>query len=341
MKRIVRLVTVSLVLVLFAGTALQAQVIVKSGTSAAQFLKIGVGSRAVSMGEAFVATADDISAIYWNPSGIAGIQKNAAMFFHADWLADINFDHGAFSVPVGEIGTFGGFFTVLGVPEDFVRTVHDPEGTGERFTAADYAMGVTYARRITERFSFGITGKYIRERIWNMTASSVAMDVGILYVSQFHDLRIGMTMMNFGTKMRMWGRNALLFVDIDPTLDGNNEAIRAHLDMERWDIPLQFRVGVAFDPLKTENMTLTVGADAVHPNDNKEFVNFGFELGFRNSVFLRGGYRGLGISELEGGLTLGGGVNLNMGSTQMQLSYAYVDYGRLSSVNRYTIAVEF
>jgi len=341
MKRIVRLVSLSLVVLFPLAGIVRAQNIVKSGTSAAQFLKIGVGSRAVAMGEAYVATANDVSAIYWNPSGLAGLQKNAAMFFHADWLADIKFDHGAFAVPVGGVGTFGGFFTVLGVPEDFVRTVHDPEGTGERFTAADYALGITYARQITERFSFGITGKYIRERIWNMTSSSVAMDVGILYVSQFHDLRIGMTMLNFGTKMQMWGRNALLFVDIDPTLDGNNEAIRAHLDMERWDIPLQFRVGVAMDPLKTDNMKLTLGMDAIHPIDNKEFVNVGFELGLRNLIFLRGGYRGIGIDQREGGLTLGAGINLSMGGSAMQVGYAYVDYGRLSSVSRYTITVEF
>jgi|Deesub1362B_J571_1020462.scaffolds.fasta_scaffold00814_4 hypothetical protein len=318
-----------------------AQLIVKSGTSAVQFLKIGVGSRAVAMGEAFVATADDISAIYWNPAGLASLEKNNVMFFHANWIADISYDFGAFAVPMGKWGTFGGFFTTLGVPEDLVRTVHDPEGTGERFTATDIAIGVTYARQITDRFSFGISGKYIKERIWNMTASSVAMDVGILYISQFHNLRIGMAMSNFGTKMRMYGRNALLFVDIDPTIDGNNEAIRAHLDMEQWDIPLRFQVGIAFDPIQKNGMKLTVGVDAIHPIDNREFVNTGMEFSLMNTFFLRAGFRNIGIYKREGGFCAGGGLRMKMSGALLDLSYAYADYGRLSSVHRYTISIAF
>ncbi len=340
MKRIqIILLTTAVVLLSFAVVTAQT---VKSGTSAAQFLKIGVGSRAVGMGEAFVATANDVSAIYWNPAGLANLKSNEAIFFHSDWLAGINYDFAAFSVPLGAWGSFGGFFSGLTVPDDKVRTVHDPEGTGELFGASDIALGISYAKNVTDRFSFGLNGKFIKESIWNMSATSVAMDVGILYRSQLKDLRIGMMMSNFGTEMQMSGRNALLFVDIDPTINGNNDQIRAHLDMEKWDIPLQFRVGLAFDPIKTSVMRLTVGADAVHPSDNNEYLNGGIEYAFKEMLFLRGGYRGLGIDQLEGGLTLGGGFQYDFGGTaKIRLNYAYVDYGRLDSVNRYSISVAF
>ncbi|GBD94372.1 hypothetical protein BMS3Abin05_01978 [bacterium BMS3Abin05] len=326
----------------FLGLSQSTAQTVKSGTTAAQFLKIGIGARSVGMGEAFVATANDISAIYWNPAGLSSLTANEAIFFHTDWLAGISYDFAAFSIPLGEWGTFGGFFAGLTVPSDKVRTVHDPEGTGEFFGASDIALGISYARKITDRFSFGMNAKYIKERIWNMAASAVAVDVGTIYRSQFHDLRIGMMMSNFGTQMQMAGRNALLFVDIDPTLNGNNEAIRAQLEMEKWSLPLQFRVGMAIDPVKNDLMRLTVGADAVHPNDNMEFVNFGMEYAFKEMLFVRGGYRGLGINQLEGGLTLGGGFQYRFGgAAKISLNYAYANYGRLNSVNRYSISVVF
>jgi len=315
--------------------------IVKSGTTAGQFLKIGVGARAVAMGEAFVATANDITACYWNPGGLSRLGKNEVIFLHSEWLADISYDFAAFAIPLGEAGTFGGFVTSLTVPDDKVRTVHDPEGTGELFGATDLALGISYAKNITDRFSFGINGKFIRQKIWNMSGTAVAFDVGTLYWSQFYDLRIGMAMSNFGTKIRMEGRAGLLFVDIDPTLEGNNDKIRAHLEMEKWDLPLLFRVGFALDPIKTESQRLTIGADAIHPNDNREYVNMGFEYAFRDVLFLRGGYRGLGIYQLEGGLTAGGGVRLRLPGAVLKVDYAYVDYGRLQAVHRYAISIEF
>ena len=64
----------------------------KSGTTAAQFLKIGVGARAVGMGSAFAATADDITSIYWNPAGLAANLSNEAMFNHTNWIADVGVD---------------------------------------------------------------------------------------------------------------------------------------------------------------------------------------------------------------------------------------------------------
>ncbi|MGQ9853263.1 MAG: PorV/PorQ family protein [Candidatus Oleimicrobiaceae bacterium] len=316
--------------------------VTKSGTTCAQFLKIGVGARATAMGEAFVATANDVNAIYWNPAGLTQLRGNQATFMHVEWLADISYDFAALAVPLGSAGTVGLFVTSLAVPDDKVRTVFEPEGTGELFGANDLALGVSYARSLTDRFAIGFNGKFIRQNIWSMSSSAVALDIGTFFRSKYRDLKIGVCMANFGTKARMEGRANLLYVDPDRTIEGNNDQIRAALEVNRWDLPLSLKIGISFDLLRTGSNRLTLAADAVHPNDNFEYLNAGFEYALRELVFLRGGYRGAGMDELEGGLTVGGGVRWTFGgAASVALDYAYADFGRLTGVHRYSIVVGF
>ena len=125
---------------LVAGLATApAQNLTKTGTTAAPFLKIGVGSRAIGMGGAFAATADDITAIYWNPGGLAKIYSSEATFNHVRWLADVNIDFAAFATHIPEFGTLGAFVSVETMDEMEVRTTAQPEGTGELFTAGAMA----------------------------------------------------------------------------------------------------------------------------------------------------------------------------------------------------------
>ncbi|MBC7185606.1 MAG: PorV/PorQ family protein [Calditrichaeota bacterium] len=316
--------------------------VTKSGTTCAQFLKIGVGARATAMGEAFVATANDVNAIYWNPAGLTQLQGNQATFMHVEWLADISYDFAALAVPLGNAGTVGMFVTSLAVPDDKVRTVFEPEGTGELFGANDLALGLSYARALTDRFSIGFNGKFIRQNIWSMSSSAVALDIGTFFRSKYRDLKIGVCMSNFGTKSRMEGRANLLYVDPDRTIEGNNDQIRAALEVNRWDLPLSLKIGISFDALRTGFNRLTLAADAVHPNDNYEYLNAGLEYAVRELVFLRAGYRGMGMDELEGGLTVGGGVRWSFGgAASLALDYSYADFGRLTGVHRYSLVVGF
>ncbi|GAB4363070.1 MAG: type IX secretion system outer membrane channel protein PorV [Calditrichia bacterium] len=315
----------------------------KSGTTAAQFLKIQVGARAIGMGSAYVAAARDMSAIYWNPAGLSFVGPNGGVnFVHTEWLADMQFDFAAVAIRAGEIGTFGLSFTSLSMPDMKVRTEFEPEGTGELFSAMDMALGLSYARRLTDRFSMGLTGKYVRQQIWHMTAAAVAFDIGILFRTDFEWLVLGMSISNFGPKLQYTGKDVFVNYDFSPDQWGDNENIFANLQTDKWDLPLMFRFGLAMEILKTEMNQLTGTVEARHPNDNTENLSFGMEYGFRKRFFLRGGYQALFEDKSEKGLTLGTGFVYFLSPTlPFYLDYAYADWGRLNTVHRFSAEIHF
>jgi opacity protein-like surface antigen len=314
----------------------------KVGTTSACFLEIEVGARPLAMGGAFVATANDATALYWNAAGLARLTRNEVHLGHTEWLADMNYDFAGVALPLGSFGTLGASFCALGMDEMEVRTVFYPEGTGERFGASDVALGLSYARALTDRFSIGFTGKYIQQKIWHMSASSFALDVGTLFVTQLKGMRIGASISNFGGKMRLEGKDTQVNHDIDPSKYGNNDKIIAHLATDRWSLPLIFRAGVAMELLNAAHNRLTLAVDAIHPNDNTEYLNVGAEYAFNENVFLRAGYKSLFLRDGEEGLTLGGGLAYELlGRVRLKLDYAYLDFGVLENVQRFSIGLEF
>ena len=320
----------------------QADEITKMGTSAAQFLKIGVGARAAGMGESFVAVASDGSAIFWNPAGLASLKKNELLLEHNNWIADISFDFGAIVIPTASSGTFALFVAALTMGEMERRTEYEPEGTGELFDAVDLALGVSYATYITQNFAFGMNAKFVKQKIWQETANGFAVDLGIIYHTELEGLSLGMALSNFGSKMQMDGTDLKRFIDIDPNTDGNNTQIIAKLNTEEYDMPLIFRIGLAYDLIKTDFQRITLAFDAISPNDYKEYVNGGLEYSYSDYFFLRGGYKGIGLSDSEVGFSLGGGVNIPFDeSFQMKVDYAYTDFGRLDNVQRISLSAFF
>lgn len=314
----------------------------KVGTTAAPFLEIEAGSRALGMGGAFVAVSNDVTALYWNPAGIARLKKSEAMFDHADWLADTRFDYAALAMSIGRNDAIGLSFITFGMDEMEVRTVFYPEGTGEKFSANDMAICLSYARNLTDRFSIGFTGKYIQQKLWHMKASSIALDVGTLFTTGLKNMRIGMSISNFGNKMHLYGKDTMVKHDIDVVKYGNNEKINAHLDTGFWSLPLLFRVGIAMEFLQTDMNRLTFALDALHPNDNTESINVGFEYALNEMFFLRGGYKSLFQRDAEEGLSAGAGFAYNLtGSFDVVFDYAYTDFGVLQNVQRFSIALRF
>lgn len=333
---------------LLAAGSLQAQVdntqtITKTGTTAAQFLKIGVDARATAMGGAFVAMPGDLSAMYWNPGGLAHLYGMEALFVHNQWLADIDFNHLAVAFSLPNIGTVGLSVTTVNVPDDLVRTVQRPEGTGELFGANDLAVGLTLARQLTDRFAIGGTVKFVRENIWHMSASAVAVDIGALFITPFNNIRLGAAITNFGSDMRLSGRDVRFSNDPDPNNVGNVEFVNALYETDDFPLPLVFRVGIGADLYQTDNLRFTVGVDALHPNDNTESVNGGAELAFSETFFVRGGYSTLFRDESEEGLTVGGGIHYRLwgGSTMLKIDYAYADFGMLDKVQRFSVGIKF
>jgi len=315
--------------------------ITKVGTSAAQFLKIGVGARAAGMAESFVAVSNDASAIFWNPAGIASLTKNEVLLAHTDWIADISYDFAGIVIPM-DLGTFAIFAASLNMGEMEVRTEYEQEGTGELFDAADLALGISYAKYFSNRFSFGINAKYIQQQIWQETAETFAVDVGVIYHTELENLSLGMALSNFGGKMQMTGKDLLHFHDKDPNLEGNNSQVISAWNTGEYDLPLVFRIGVAYDLLKNIDQRITLALDGLTPNDYSEYLNVGMEYGFHEAVFLRGGFKGIGVPEREEGFSLGGGVNYAFDqSLKLKLDYAYTDFGRLENAQRISMAICF
>ncbi len=312
------------------------------GTTAASFLEIEVGSRAIGMGGAFVAVADDANAIYWNPAGLSRLEKNELTFTHTEWLTDISFDFTGGILSLGGNGVVGLSLTSLSTTDMEVRTVEEPEGTGEWFSVGSIALGLSYARNLTDRFSIGFNTKYIQEKIWHMSASSFAVDFGTLFITNLNDMKIGMTISNFGTDMILSGRDVLVYHDIDPTQMGNNEFIEANLVTDKWPLPLTYRVGLAMDIISSRTNRLTVAVDAVHPNNNTEYLNFGAEYVIKNILFLRSGYSSLGKRNSEEGFQFGAGIQSNIGGTlTLKVDYAFADFGRIGATHRVSMGMEF
>jgi hypothetical protein len=330
------------VMLLLATSALMGQTISKVGTTAMTFLKVDAGARQVGMGSACVANTDDALGLYWNPAGIARLQHKHAAFNHINWIADINYSFAAVGVPLGSAGSIG--ISAIFVSMDPIKrtTVEFPNGTGETFDANSYAFAVTYAQNLTDRFAVGGSAKLVGETIYNCSASGIAFDFGLLFQTHFNGLQMGMSISNYGTKVRMDGRDLLIQTDIDKSRSGNNETINAVLKTESYDLPLFFRVGLSMDMLKgAGNSNLIVSVDALHPNDDVEYVNIGAEYLLYNMFALRGGYKSLFARDAEEGLSLGAGFKMSMMQYQVALDYAWRDFGRLGGIQMFMIGLRF
>jgi hypothetical protein len=313
----------------------------KKGTTAASFLSISQGARAASMGSAFVAVADDWSALYWNPAGIASL-GNGVMFDHTLWIADIGYNFLAGSVNLGKLGSLGMSLTSSSIGDMRVTTVAQPDGTGEVFSVSQVAFSLAYALNLTDNFSIGFAPKYVYERIWRMDAAALAIDVGVKYTTPFKGIVLGMSIANFGQKMHMAGQNAIILYDSDPTNSGNNGRIPAELTTDEWSLPLNFRVGVAYQPDLGEMHKITLAVDAIHPSDDYESVNVGGEYTFDDIISFRGGYKALFLKESEESFTLGVGLRQRLlGNIMLMADYSYLDFGRLASVHKITVGMGF
>ena len=316
--------------------------ITKTGTTAAQFMKLGVGSRAVSMGGAYVALANDLSSLYWNPAGLATIQGSAVQLARTDYLAGVTYSFAAFGTNLGNNGTLAASLIFLDSGTMEVRTTGQPEGTGEEFNVQNLALQVSYGRAFTDRFTMGGTLKFIQETIWHSSASAIAFDIGLLFTTPYDQLRLGASMANFGPKMQMSGRDIIFSEDPSLSEEGNVEIVNAEFLMEEHPLPLIFRLGLSWDALETADHRVIFVTDAAHPNDNSQYINAGMEYDFRDLIDLRVGYRNLFEVDGEQGLTFGAGLQLRIDqSLRVSFDYAYADFGRLEETHWITFNLSF
>lgn len=312
----------------------------KTGTTAAQMLKFNVGPRAIGLGGAFTSIANDVSAMYWNPSGTANIQSNEVFFNHSSLFLDLRHNYAAVASTISDVGTFGAFVSVLTMDEMLVRTVERPEGTGELFSAGTIVMGVNFSKYLIENFAIGFNLKYISESIWNMNATGFAIDIGTMYkIPILNELRIASSISNFGTKMSLQGRDATIIYNSGA---GGGNFVNADIEMGEFDLPLIFRFGISADIIKDETSRLTTAIDAIHPNDHTEYINSGIEYSWNESIFLRGGYNSLFEKDSEKGLTFGFGLQYRLFElTKIKIDYAFQEFGRLKNIHYFSVGMIF
>jgi len=326
-------------------TVLGAKPFGKTGTAALQFLKFGVDARAVGMGEAYTAVTDDISSVYWNPAGLVPALKNQAFISHTNWPADVMHEYFAASYTNG-VSTWALSASVLHMDQMEVTTEEEFGPNGETFTNSDMAFGITYASTFTDKFSFGITGKYLRENLYIYDINSFSFDLGSIYNTGWQNVKIGMALRNFGPDIRYTVDDDddgsfnedpfdLLDNDGDGVIDEDGEEIENK-------IPMNFSLGISGELMRREDSYVIASLQLDNCIDRMETWNLGAEYKLGN-LFLRGGYQ---FNYDSNNLSAGFGVQLPTRFAIFNVDYAYTDMGLLkedfmSSAHRLSIKMKY
>jgi len=310
-----------IVILLISNTLTSAQDFQKIGTTGFVFLEIPVTARSVGLGETGITLTDaGAEALFMNPALIA-LSKSKFSFSasHADWYVDTR--HQALGM-IYNIPLFGtiGFQSVYFDFGETEKTINpSAEQTGSyvslgTYSAGAYALGLTYARSLTDKFSFGATFKYVRENIDEYSADNLVTDIGFLYLSGFHSLRIGASLQSFG--------------------------LEAKYESEKFKMPQQLRMGLSGEIYGSleDPYRVTVLAEAIHPNDADERIHLGMESILSGFLAFRIGYK-FGYDEED--LCLGGGLKFIALGNKFRFDFSYMNHEHLDTTLRYTLAMEF
>lgn len=312
-KLLIGLISSSLLFLVFASPIYASD---RTGTTGAQFLKIGVGARAAGMGEAFCGVADDINALYWNPAGLSSIGERQATAMYISWFQSINYGYLAYGQPAGNWGVFAGGITYL-TSGNIPQTTIDSDGNyvdeGKNFNAYDMAFSIGYARKMRGDISLGGAFKVISEKIEKEDATAFAVDIGAMFKGIRIGngvLPIGLVVQNLGTQVKFMSRGDSLPIDIK----------------------LGSSYGLEFSQI---NSSLTLALDLNYPLDNDFNARFGAEFWYKGIVAARLGYKTTTIKDIDAlsGLSIGGGFRYQ----KYGIDYAWVPYGDLGSTHRISL----
>jgi hypothetical protein len=294
----------------------------RAGTSSLQFLKIGVGGRATAMGESFVAVANDITALYWNPAGLMQFDGIGVHFSHSEWLVDLKheFFGGVYRFGHNAIGLS---ITSLHTPAMEKTTEFQPNGTGEYFKFGDLGVGLTFARRLTDQFSFGLTFRYVEETLAELKMRGIMFDLGTYYWTGLYNSRFAVTISNFGPQVKPGGSVNLI-------------GGRTLSEFQSFPPPTIFRIGIAVDPIDDKKNKLTTSIQLNHPNDNAENINIGAEYSYKGFLFLRGGYKfNVDTENFSAGI----GVKVPVYVTQTSVDYSIANFKDLGFTHRISLNI--
>jgi hypothetical protein len=342
MKRI--LVVMTLLLMILPGIT-EAQTSDRAGSVGGLFLKLGLSPRAAALGNTYMGISDDITGVFLNPVSISEIEGTQFFISELEYLVDMRCIAGAvsFALPENIGGRMAFHYTGFLSGDMTMTTEEDIEGvlTNKDFSWNDMAIGATYARVFTDRFAVGVGLKYVRTDVADYSSQTVAFDIGTMYKTGWRNLRLGMSVTNFGPDMKFKG-------DYNNTYVSGIWTTTVSEEYGYYPLPISLQVGVADDYYFADDAIRVTGAlDYSHPNDLSERVHVGAEFAYDEMFFVRGGFF-MDVDErntdeaIDPGddaldrfmeFRFGAGVRIS----NVMVDYAWQDIEDLGSVHRFAV----
>jgi len=303
---------------------IEPQDINRAGQSGWQFLKINSDPIQAAMGGAYTAISrGNANAVFGNPASLVDVTKTDVQLNSVSWIADIQHSSAVVARNVERIGVFAlsvAYMDYGDIPETINQLTSSGDRTqavvtGDYFSASDLAVGLSFAKKITDRLSLGGNVRYLRESIAELKMNNWSLDIGTMYYTGFRNLRLAIVARNFGPDSHLLGWSE----------EYQSEPVDVRM-------PIDVRMGMALDffdgDQSPHRMTIVIEGD--HPNDGSEKIHIGCDYSFMEMFSLRGGYR---LNYDVQGLTLGLGLLYSLGHYSGQVNYAYVDFGDLKQVH--------
>lgn len=333
------------------------------GGTAGEFLLLGAGARGAALGGSFAALVTDVTALYYNPGGLAQMTRPQAMVSSYSYVADTRYTWAGVGFPfAGGVRSIGLSLGTFGFADQPIYTIDNPDGDGRTYAVAQTFVGLTYGQNFSDRFAAGLTLKYIRDDLGDVAGSTVAVDFGTSFHASIGDrpIRAAFVLSNLGGNIQHDGPGLDAGSTREPPLGTPNipqEEQPARLRTSPWGLPVLFRVSAAFDVVNLANNRVSLLGEFSQPNNTKPNAGFGAEWAYGNlgnsgfGVALRGSYTiqpdnqvddinfaGLPTSESDGsftadGLALGGGLDYSRGNYRVGFDYAYKNMGTLGATN--------
>jgi len=326
-------------------------------TRGANFLEIGVGARALALAGAYTGLAEGVTALYWNPAGIAEIESATAGFSRAELYSGLDITHSFVggALPLGSAGAVGITLTQFSSGDIERTTEAFPDGNdpnfGPTFSYTGVAAGLFYGRRLTDRLAIGIGVKFVTEGIDDAKANYVGLDVGTKFRTGLYGTHIAASLSNLGTSGRFSG-SAIERFSLDEFRPG---ATPVQYSTESLQMPTLFRFSLRSDVFGASDAVLgandqhnvIVLLDAMDAIDTDIRFAIAGEYAFREIVFLRAGKRWMNEAQTEFqsssfGTSIGGGLRFPLGSTRaIAFDYAYTNMGTLDNIQVFSLEFTF
>lgn len=281
----------------------------RAGTSAFTFLKLSTNPRETAMGGAQIAVGGNGFSTYSNPAAMVDVKDLTFGVSNTMYYADIQNSFVSAIIPTKKYSTWGLHIQSFSTNAMEKRTEFQPMGTGEFFYAQNLAIGGSYAKVLSDYFSYGVNLKYVYEGLDNYSVHTGVIDLGFLYKTDFKDLKFAVLLNNFGVNTKIDGETNTL------TTFNNSKG-----NIESFSPPTLFKLGFSFVPYKKNKNSLLLAAELHHPNDNSENIRIGAEFDFQQLLFVRAGYK-IGVKD-QRTPTFGAGVRTRIGRHPLIVDYA-------------------